>query len=156
MKNHSLKQVANVLNISRSTVQRLCKSGGLKSFKIAGRRLVDDNDLDEFVRYCQTASYRMEHPNSVPRRILTTIQLDIVDDQFGRSGGEYCFCARIGGLGVAILNESGYNPLPFDWYKEDDYSIATDDAQTLNREFLKMSERGSMMIVASTMREVKS
>lgn len=44
-----VKSAAEYLSISRSFLYQLCEKGKIRSIKINSRRLIDVNDLDEFV-----------------------------------------------------------------------------------------------------------
>ena len=44
-----VKSAAEYLSISRSLLYQLCEKGRIRSIKINSRRLIDVNDLDEFV-----------------------------------------------------------------------------------------------------------
>ncbi len=54
------------------------------------------------------------------------------------------------GLGVAVANERGYNPVPAGWAISEDMAKAREEAERLN-ELLGHSKETSFQIIASTM-----
>jgi hypothetical protein len=57
------------------------------------------------------------------------------------------------GLGVAVANERGYNPIPVFWCHSDTYDEMAEHAEQLNRELFQLDHVAAMRIIVSTMRK---
>ena len=60
------------------------------------------------------------------------------------------------GLGIAVANEPGYNPVPSGRYTVDSYDEASEEAERLNREILNLSDDAALRIIGSTMHPFNS
>jgi hypothetical protein len=60
------------------------------------------------------------------------------------------------GLGLAVANESGYNPIPLHWAQADSFDTAHDMADELNRDLLGLNEMAATRIICSTMFKKKA
>lgn len=54
------------------------------------------------------------------------------------------------GLGLAIANEPGYNPIPLHFAQADTFDAAHDMADELNRDVLELNDTAAMRIVCSS------
>lgn len=71
------------------------------------------------------------------------------------SGKAYAYVAVMSGntygLGLAVANEAGYNPIPLQWAQADSFDAAHDMADELNRDKLGLNDMAATRIVCSTM-----
>ena len=79
-----------------------------------------------------------------------------VSGEGGKSAAFVGVCHEIGddygpGLGIAVANERGYNPVPLTLYRAATLDEAMNAAERLNRDLLKIDHETEFRIVGSTM-----
>lgn len=87
---------------------------------------------------------------------LSTLSLMDIEESF--RGKLWAFVPVINrgfyALGVAVLSEAGYSPVPFEMYIAESYSDAKAHANELNEQ-RGMTEREAMLIIGTTMKPIK-
>lgn len=83
---------------------------------------------------------------------LAIVELGIIEMMAGKA---YAYVGVMSGdtygLGLAVANEAGYNPIPLHWAQAENFDAANEMADELNRELLGLNEIAASRIVCSTM-----
>lgn len=89
------------------------------------------------------------------KKTLSTLSLMDIEEAF--RGKLWTFVPVINrgfyALGVAIISEAGYSPVPFDMYVAESYGDAKAHANKLN-ELRGMTEREALLIIGTTMKPI--